>query len=163
MSLRILHQDGPKRSIALASAGHVLIFQYNPSEYIGTSRSNSAQCMVEFVEDNRVDLSRYKPLRHGTVYGTLGLINVEADLFLCVITHASLVATIRPHEHVQRVAAVEFCEFHHAYYHKNANEWYQTVSVDQISTTWEISVMTASMAIHSNILITKKDSQNIHV
>lgn len=111
MSLRILHQDGPKRSIALASKTHVLIFQYNRLE---TSRPNSAQCMVEFIEIDRVGLSRYKPLRVGAVYGTLGLINIDADLFLCVITHASLVATVRTNEHVQRVAAVEFCTFQHS-------------------------------------------------
>jgi hypothetical protein len=109
MSLQVLQRDGPKRSIALASTTHVLIFQHNRIENTSTIKAGTPQCIVEFSQIDRVDLSDYKPLRHSGVYGTLGLINIDADVFVCIITHASSVATVRPDENVQRIAAVEFC------------------------------------------------------
>jgi hypothetical protein len=42
------------------------------------------------------------------VYGTLGLINIKTDVFLCVITEALPVAAVRPGENVQRITSVEF-------------------------------------------------------
>jgi hypothetical protein len=38
----------------------------------------------------------------------LGLISVGGDVFLCVVTHASRVATVRPGETVERILSVQF-------------------------------------------------------
>jgi hypothetical protein len=66
--------------------------------------------MVEFVEKSRTDLREYRPLNHSTIQGTLGLIAIKSDVFLCVVTGASRVATVRPKETVQRISTVEFCK-----------------------------------------------------
>ena len=66
--------------------------------------------MVEFLAIDRIDLTEYRSVPRLGVHGTLGLINVNTDVFLCVITAASSVAELRPREHVQRIVAVEFCE-----------------------------------------------------
>lgn len=63
--------------------------------------------MVEFAEKASVELSHFHPI--GTIKGTLGLITLNNDVFLCVITGAEEVATVRPGETVQKIFAVEFC------------------------------------------------------
>ena len=49
--------------------------------------------MVEFTAHSDVDLRDYRVLRASGVHGTLGLININADVFLCVISGAVRVAT----------------------------------------------------------------------
>ncbi|KAL9639883.1 MAG: hypothetical protein Q9164_000631 [Protoblastenia rupestris] len=62
--------------------------------------------MVEYSDS--IDLSDYRALRASGVHGTLGLINIGSDLFLCVISRAVRVATVRPNETVHQILAVEF-------------------------------------------------------
>ncbi|KAL9131869.1 MAG: hypothetical protein Q9217_000315 [Psora testacea] len=62
--------------------------------------------MVEF--SSSIDLSDYRVLRASGVHGTLGLINLGSEIFLCVISGAAHVATVRPNETVQRILSVEF-------------------------------------------------------
>ncbi|MCJ1474688.1 inositol polyphosphate 5-phosphatase [Lambiella insularis] len=64
--------------------------------------------MVEFAAIDTINLSAYRSLQPHGVHGTLGLINIQKDVFLCVVTAASHVATLRPGENVQRIVAVEF-------------------------------------------------------
>lgn len=113
MSLKILRRDEPRRCIALVSSSYALIFRHGQLEQDqggpGSKSTPPAQCMVEFSQIERVDLSEYKPLRHSTVCGTLGLINIDSDVFVSVITHDSAVATVRQDEHVRKIGAVEFC------------------------------------------------------
>ena len=66
--------------------------------------------MVEFVALGTIDLTDYVPLHPSGVHGTLGLVNVNADVFLCVISGAVPVALVRPGEHVQRIVSVNFCQ-----------------------------------------------------
>lgn len=49
--------------------------------------------MVEFVAHKDIDLTDYRVLQASGVHGTLGLININADVFLCVISGAVRVAT----------------------------------------------------------------------
>ena len=122
MSIRIFIRDHPRRAIALAASSHVLIFRHGVSseqahngngaragqrEGIGGTHP---RCMVEFVKDAAADLSEYRSLSVLPVHGTLGLITVAGDVFLCVVSAASKVATVRPGEDVQRILAVEFRE-----------------------------------------------------
>jgi hypothetical protein len=66
--------------------------------------------MVEFSALESVDLSDYKGLSLLPVQGTLGLITISDDVFICVVTGATRVATVRPGETVQKIDAVDFRE-----------------------------------------------------
>jgi len=122
MSIRALIKEQPQREIALATSTHVLIFRHSPSSVDGNGftfhnisqtplQGNGAgipRCMVEFSAVDTVDLSDYRSLTSLSVYGTLGLITVNNDVFLCVVSSATRAATVRPEETVQRINAVEF-------------------------------------------------------
>ncbi|KAK2768791.1 inositol polyphosphate 5-phosphatase [Arachnomyces sp. PD_36] len=110
MSLRVLCRDHPQRTIALATEEYVLSFQHIPSTDPLPTHPGAAsappRCIVEFSSRSSAALKDYRPL--GTCYGTLGLITLKGDVFLCVITRSSQVATVRPGETAQRIDSVEF-------------------------------------------------------
>jgi SacI homology domain len=125
MSIRVLLRDFPNRSIALVTASYALIFRHSPSTtdstYNGslisiqsnqsrTSLDSAAapRCMVEFTALNAIDLSDYRTLCPVPAHGTLGLITINNDTFLCIVTGASKVASVRPGETVEKIYAVEF-------------------------------------------------------
>ena len=64
--------------------------------------------MVEFADVSSLDLSDYRTLSPLPVHGTLGLITLNNDIFLCLVTSAAKVAVVRPGETVERILAVEF-------------------------------------------------------
>ena len=70
--------------------------------------ASAPKCMVEFADVSSVDLSDYRTLSPLPVHGTLGLITIANDVFLCLVTGASKVATVRPGETVERIYGVEF-------------------------------------------------------
>jgi hypothetical protein len=80
--------------------------------------------MVEFSALETVDLSDYRTLSPVAVHGTLGLITISNDVFICVVTGASKVASVRPGETVERIYAVEF------YCLNNSN--YDSIAADDI-------------------------------
>ncbi|KAL0254772.1 Inositol-1,4,5-trisphosphate 5-phosphatase 1 [Diplodia seriata] len=123
--IRVLIRDHPHRSIALATDSHVLVFRHTPTAaanglYPGsgnvsqTSVSSGGapgqppRCMVEFSDVHSTDLSDYRSFSAQPVHGTLGLITVNNDVFLCVVSAASRAATVRPGETVQKILAVDF-------------------------------------------------------
>lgn len=122
MSIRALIKEQAPRAIALATSTHVLIFRHSPSsvDANGSAFRNTSQtplqgngagiprCLVEFSAVDNVDLSDYRSLSSLSVYGTLGLITINNDAFLCVVSSATRAATVRPEETVQRINAVEF-------------------------------------------------------
>ena len=117
MSLRLLLRDHPQRSFALVTDTHALVFRHSLSSTTADTLSHGSnakvlvsKCMVEFATLEDVDLADYRSLRPSGVHGTLGLININADVFLCVISGAVRVATVRPNETVQRILSVEFCQ-----------------------------------------------------
>lgn len=128
MSLRVFLQEDP-RVIALASERHVMVFRYNRTRQrrktsaasspavgsdavLGVPNQQAAtpKCAVEFTALENCDLSSYRLVRASGIHGTLGLINIDADVYLCVINAAIKVATVRPDEHVQKILSVEFCQ-----------------------------------------------------
>lgn len=111
MSLRVLLQEQPHRAIAIATDTHALVFRHSPSNGGdgGSFKAAPPRSIVEFSPVTAVDLSHYRHVYHPGVHGTLGLININADVFLCVISKAVRVATVRPGENVQRIESVEFC------------------------------------------------------
>ena len=125
MSIRVLLREYPHRSIALQTSTHVLIFRHAPSTNdsiangsltsihtiptrTSTDGASAPKCMVEFADVSSVDLSDYRTLSPLPVHGTLGLITIANDVFLCLVTGASKVATVRPGETVEKIHGVEF-------------------------------------------------------
>jgi hypothetical protein len=121
MSIRVLIREYPHRSLALVTPTHALIFRHSPStndsiangSLTSVSRtsldaSSPPRCLVEFTEVSGVDLSEYRTLSPLPVHGTLGLITINHDVFLCVVTGAARVASVRPGETVDKIYAVEF-------------------------------------------------------
>lgn len=103
-NFRVLRREQPNRSIALQGSDHVLIFHHNAAD----ERSKTApRCQVEFSEIASVDLKGFRPL--GAGYGTLGLVTLNEDVFVCVITGASQAANVRPGESVAKIDNVDFC------------------------------------------------------
>lgn len=126
-SSQLLIREYPHRAIAIVSNGHALIFRHShtttdgivngslasvpsarPRAGTGTGDSFASKCMVEFSPVTKEMQQEYRPLTARPIYGTLGLISVNRDVFLCVITHASRVSTLRPGETIERILAVEF-------------------------------------------------------
>lgn len=115
-------RDYPHRSIAIVSSTHALVLRYSPSaseaatngshtslpSSKGRSEASIAKCMVEFAPISEKLLQDYRPLTPRPIYGTLGLIAVNNDVFLSVITRAAHAATVRPGETVERILGVAF-------------------------------------------------------
>jgi hypothetical protein len=125
MSIRVLLREYPHRSIALVTPSHALIFRHSPTTNdaiangsltsvqsiptrISTDGAAAPRCMVEFSDVASVDLSDYRTLSPLPVHGTLGLITINNDVFLCVVTGAVKVASVRPGETVEKIYGVEF-------------------------------------------------------
>lgn len=64
--------------------------------------------MVEFADVSSLDLSDYRTLSPLPVHGTLGLITINNDVFICVVTGTTKVASVRPGETVEKIHGVEF-------------------------------------------------------
>lgn len=118
-------RDYPFRSIAIVSSSHALILRYSSSASEGVHNGSHtslhsvkprtaageslvAKCMVEFSPISERLLKDYRPLAPRPIYGTLGLIAVNGEVFLSVITHAVRTATVRPGETVERISTVAF-------------------------------------------------------
>lgn len=118
MSLRLLLRDHPQRSFALVAESHALVFRhshsYSSADAISNGPSNklsASRCMVEFTTLEGINLADYRTVRASGVHGTLGLISINTDVFLCIIGGAARVATVRPNETVQRILSVDFCNY----------------------------------------------------
>lgn len=118
MSIRVLVNDHPYRTLALATDSYVLLFKHVSTNH-GLARTftsatiaskeqkaETPRCMVEFLQKSAIDLKGYRTLT--TAKGTLGLITLGDDVFVCVATGSREVATVRPDETVQQLFAVEF-------------------------------------------------------
>lgn len=101
--LRVLCRDQPERTIALVSSDHVLVFHYTSTD----TTNDTPRCQVEFSELESGDLQGYRPL--GAGQGTLGLVTLNEDVFVCVVTSSSQAAIVRPGETVSRIDSVGFC------------------------------------------------------
>ncbi|KAG5438606.1 hypothetical protein PCANB_002712 [Pneumocystis canis] len=90
------------RSIALRAGSNALIFQS-----CGNSREPQT-CIAKFCKWNDIDYSEYSLITSKVVYGCMGLISIEDNIFICLITGYSQVATLRATETVNRIHDVEF-------------------------------------------------------
>lgn len=120
-SCQLFIRDHPHRAIAIVSSTHSLIFRYSNTASENSSQLSLAgarprnvgdgfqpKCMVEFSRNTKHLLSGYRPLTSQPIFGTLGLTAIDGDVFICVVTHATRAATIRPGETVERISCVEF-------------------------------------------------------
>lgn len=117
-SSRLLIREYPHRAIAIVSSSHALIFRYSPPSNDalndGSTRSRNgpeglvSKCMVEFSHRTDELLRDFRPLTPQPIFGTLGLISINQDVFISVITQASRVASVRPGETVERIGNVDF-------------------------------------------------------
>ncbi|KAH6648464.1 SacI homology domain-containing protein [Truncatella angustata] len=138
---RLLIREYPHRAIAIASSSHALIFRYSPTANdpvadgsltsLPPARARNgdenlvSKCMVEFTHVTDDLLKDFRSLTPRPIYGTLGLISINQDVFISVITQATRVASVRPGETVERIANVDFfClnspEYDNVY---SANPW----------------------------------------
>lgn len=110
-TLRVFRRD---YSIALATKESILEFKYtsspvDSSRNVSLSHQRSTRCLVEFSPRSRDHLEGYRLLGEG--WGTLGLISLNNDVFICVVTGSSRAATPRPGENVLRIDNVDFCAY----------------------------------------------------
>ncbi|RDW93227.1 SacI domain and endonuclease/exonuclease/phosphatase family protein [Aspergillus mulundensis] len=108
-TIRIFSRDHPVRTLIVATSDDALIFQHSLVESAGTdfpASPNTERCLVEFASLSSIDLTGYRPL--GSGYGILGLITIDQDVFVCVVTRSSKAATVRPGESVLRIEDVDF-------------------------------------------------------
>ncbi|KAL4955062.1 SacI homology domain-containing protein [Aspergillus filifer] len=119
-SIRILSRDRPVRTLIVATSEDALIFQHSVGEPVGNAfpGSNETQrCLVEFASLSSIDLTGYRTL--GSGYGTLGLVTIDQDVFVCVVTRSSKAATVRPGETVLRIEDVDFYCLNRSEYETN--------------------------------------------
>ena len=124
-SSQLLIREYPHRAIAIVSASHALVFRYSPTTKeaiyngsltsVASSRSRgggtdgfASKCMVELTPITEHVLSDYRPLTPQPIFGTLGLISINGDVFLAVVTQALRAATLRPGETVEKISDVKF-------------------------------------------------------
>jgi len=145
MAISVKLRDYPERSIALITNTHALIFSHTTSTeshnasvtsfHTNSSRpsfdgNTTPKCMVKFADLREVDLSDYRTINPLPVQGTLGLITILNDVFLCVVTGATKVASVRPGETVEKIFAVEFYCLNNAEYDNNFTDHLDPYSVD---------------------------------
>lgn len=109
-TLRVLCRDQPQRSIALVASDCVLeITQPRVDNNRGglAKSHDTNRCLLEAFFRSAEDLQGYRLLGEG--WGTLGLISLNNDVFICVVTSSSRAATVRPGETVLKIENVDFC------------------------------------------------------
>jgi molybdopterin synthase catalytic subunit len=67
--------------------------------------------MVEFAKVSDTNVSDFRSLTSLSVFGTLGLVTIHGDIFLCVVNGAQRAATVRAGENVLKITSVEFRKF----------------------------------------------------
>ncbi|GFF59665.1 SacI domain and endonuclease/exonuclease/phosphatase family protein [Aspergillus udagawae] len=120
--LRVFCRDYPQRTLILATTDYALIFKAIAGEVDhnkGSNKRDTIHCLVEFSSLSSVDLTDYRCLCDG--HGTLGLIALDGDVFLCVVTGASKAGTVRPGEAVWRIDNVHFFCLNHSSYEDGLN------------------------------------------
>lgn len=111
-TLRVLCRDQPRRSIALVTDDDCVLEITQPNVDYGrngptTKHPDTSRCLLEAFFRSSSDLRGFRLLGEG--WGTLGLISLNHDVFICVVTSSSRAATVRPGETVLKIENVEFC------------------------------------------------------
>lgn len=120
MAAKVLLREHPNRAIALVTDSHTLVFRHSVSGYQGsnnasttsltsthTPQSSGPRCIVELLPSSKSDLSEYRTISY-SAHGTLGLVTLDGDVYLCVVSGAIKAATVRPGENVMKILSVDF-------------------------------------------------------
>lgn len=97
--MNILLRPGSKRTLALESTTHVLLFRYI---------DETGKCAIELVPKESFISQPFKQLSRSRPHGFLGLIEMDNDIFLCVITSKIHAAQPLPDENINKIVDVEF-------------------------------------------------------
>ncbi|CAI2179303.1 19761_t:CDS:10 [Funneliformis geosporum] len=89
------------------------------------------QCNVTLVKDTEFNISEYRQLCPRPVYGCLGLLQVEKDMFLAVVTDCQHIGEIRRGESVHRISDVEFYSLTNSSYDSVSNSYASTRLYDE--------------------------------
>lgn len=113
------------RSIALANDQFALVFRYaeKRSNFNNPKDSTSQKCLLEFTNRASIDFDKYRLLSDIEHKGCLGLIEINSDVFVCLISGSEVVANPRDGETVNLIHGVEF-------YCVNRSDW-DYVSLDE--------------------------------
>ncbi|KAL4974356.1 SacI homology domain-containing protein [Aspergillus desertorum] len=136
-SLRIFSRDDPVRTLIVATSDDALIFRHSLRESASNELPvdhDTQRCLVEFASLSSINMTGYRPL--GSGYGTLGLVTIDQDVFVCVVTRSSKAATVRPGETVLRIDDVDF-------YCLNRSEYESILYYDTDSSAYEDSYSNA--------------------
>ncbi|KAB8240151.1 SacI homology domain-containing protein [Aspergillus flavus] len=115
-NLRVFSRDNPQRTLTITTNDFALIFKHrSTAPTINKSPSNGTpRCLVEFATLQSVDLRGYRALGDGL--GTLGLITLGEEVFLCIVTACSDAAAVRPGETISKIDNVDFFCLSHSDY-----------------------------------------------
>lgn len=89
-------------SIALKAGTNALIFESCQESL------DLETCIIKFCNWNDIECSEYFLATPKAIYGCVGLISIENNVFICLVTGYSQVASIRIMETVNRIHDVEF-------------------------------------------------------
>ncbi|KAK3718355.1 Inositol-1,4,5-trisphosphate 5-phosphatase 1 [Vermiconidia calcicola] len=113
--MKVFLRESPHRAVALGTETHVLIFRHSTSSVHSKQGSTTSlqegavpKCIVEFSPWEGMDMKDYRSLPSLDIKGTLGLVTIGNDVFLCVVNDSKRAATVRPGETVQQIRSVEF-------------------------------------------------------
>lgn len=106
------------RSIALANDEYALVIRYaeKASHPNGSKEPPTPKCIIEFTKRESINFDQYRLLSDIEHQGCLGLIEVNSDVFVCLISNSDVVASPRPGETINLIHGVEF-------YCINRSEW----------------------------------------
>ncbi|CAG8622154.1 10250_t:CDS:2, partial [Dentiscutata heterogama] len=116
MQSEILFRDYPRsialRPIQIENYGNpygksnplLLLFDQVQQSY----NDSPLQCNVRLLRESDIDIMEYRQLGSRAVYGCLGLLQVEREMFLAVVTECIPLGEIRSNESVFRIIDVEF-------------------------------------------------------
>jgi hypothetical protein len=138
-TIELLRKEYPHRAFALKTSTHVLTLEHTHESGDNGFRNGSSvpRCAVEFTSLETAQLDGYKTLRtevlNYRVHGTLGLITLNNDIFLCVVSSVSpRPITIRPGETVRRIESVDFHCLTSTAYDRLLNEQVNPYNADHV-------------------------------
>ncbi|EEB05068.1 inositol-polyphosphate 5-phosphatase [Schizosaccharomyces japonicus yFS275] len=100
------------RALALTNQCNVLLFHSVPKK----QNLTAAVALAEYLPQKEHTLDGFRKLTSRPLYGTLGLIDFDGAIFLCVISGVSEVARVREGESVRKIMDVGF-------YCLNKSDW----------------------------------------
>ncbi|OWB61676.1 phosphatidylinositol phosphate phosphatase activity protein [[Candida] boidinii] len=95
----LLNTHNGKRTLAIESETHCLLFMFI---------KNLKKCAIELVDKKNFNRNHYEELSKRKITGFLGLIEMNQDVFLCVITGSIDVASPSKNEKINKIMDVEF-------------------------------------------------------